>query len=105
VKVGADMSENAKNEPKGAARRTVSLDPELNAFAEQRMVMRGIKMFSHYIQDLVREDTAALRLQSLEQNQNTPVITPAPAPRSGNETAPHARRSNSSYGPKKTSRQ
>jgi Arc/MetJ-type ribon-helix-helix transcriptional regulator len=53
-----------------AARRTVSLDPELDAFAQRRMKELGHTKFSHYIQELVREDTEALRRAALLAEQN-----------------------------------
>lgn len=53
-----------------AARRTVSLDPELDAFAQRRMKELGHTKFSHYIQELVRQDTEALRRAALLAEQN-----------------------------------
>lgn len=111
VKVCTDMSEQAKFDKDGSARRTVSLDPELNDFAMVRMKIKGFKKFSHYIQDLVRIDTAELRNEAINSEKApTPFLMaaediPEYGKRSGNETAPPAQRSKVSYRPKKTDRQ
>jgi Arc/MetJ-type ribon-helix-helix transcriptional regulator len=73
-----------KNE---AARRTVSLDPELDAFAQRRMALMGYKKFSHYIQELVRQDTAELRLAALDAERRAVSLNDEPL---GNVSAqPH----------------
>jgi hypothetical protein len=59
------MRNNGLKSDEQAARRTVSLDAELDAFAQRRMKELGHTKFSHYIQELVREDTEGLRLAAL----------------------------------------
>ena len=110
VKVCTDMSEQAKFDKDGSARRTVSLDPELNDFAMVRMKIKGFKKFSHYIQDLVRIDTAELRNEAINSEKAPmPFLmagedTPEYGKRSENAIAPPAPRSSVSYTPKKTRR-
>lgn len=71
------MRNDEQEKPK-AARRTVSLDPELDAFALRRMKERGLTMFSHYVQDLVRRDTAALRAAALGAGSAAALLNEEP---------------------------
>lgn len=41
-------------------RPSISLDKDLYALAQQRMAQRRVTMFSRYVQDLIKEDTATL---------------------------------------------
>jgi len=41
-------------------RPSISLDQDLYALALQRMAQRRVKMFSRYVQDLIKEDTTTL---------------------------------------------
>lgn len=91
MKISTDMDQDAQNKKDGTARRTVSLDPELDAFAMRRMAEGGFTKFSHYIQDLVRKDTADLRKVTLGgfSSEATPST-------SKGATAPHVRSSSAS---------
>jgi len=74
------------------------------------MKIKGFKKFSHYIQDLVRIDTAELRNEAINSEKAPmPFLmagedTPEYGKRSENAIAPPAPRSSVSYTPKKTRR-
>jgi hypothetical protein len=87
-------------------RPSISIDPELFALAKIRMGQRRIKMFSRYIQELIKEDTADLVSVSGSIPFPEPLAKVAEdSPTYGserNDPAPTARRSEVSYTPKKT---
>jgi hypothetical protein len=68
------MRNNGLKSDEQAARRTVSLDAELDAFAQRRMKELGHTKFSHYIQELVRGDTQQLRLDGLRVSENLVLL-------------------------------
>jgi hypothetical protein len=78
-------------------RPSISIDAELFQLALRRMEQRRIKMFSRYVQELIKDDTACL----LQKHQEPPFLMAAEeTPKYGekvNETAAPARLSKVSY--------
>jgi hypothetical protein len=100
------MSEKRKKKDKLCERRTISFDADLYALALQRMKEEGETMFSRYVQALVRKDTAELRAKFINKVDEFPLSkvaedpTPYGSP-AANATVPLARRSSTSYTPRK----
>jgi hypothetical protein len=90
-------------------RPSISLDPELYELARLRMEQRRVKMFSRYIQDLIKEDTASLipPAQAIAFPEPLSKVAEEPPPygkASGNDPVPLVRHSKVSYSTKKIKR-
>jgi hypothetical protein len=89
-------------------RPSISIDPELFALAKIRMGQRRIKMFSRYIQELIKEDTADLVAVPTSIPFPEPLAKVAEdSPEYGserNDPAPPAQRSLATYTNTKTRR-
>jgi hypothetical protein len=90
-------------------RPSISLDPELYELARLRMEQRRVKMFSRYIQDLIKEDTASLipPAQAIAFPEQLSKVAEEPPPygkASGNDPVPLVRHSKVSYSTKKIKR-